>query len=203
MNNIGNFLVLLLITMFTISCNFPKNKTYNIEQLKYSAYYWCFNEKNNNFEFRLVYYIEINKYKQVFVYRNKNNIIEAYKGNISDSVYSIIDSTLSINNYTDNYTLQKESFFIYDGFTYCLDFENNRTNLRQKIQFIPNNVPTSIRQISSLIDSISLNTIKYKYPKSISKYIEELKKDFTTVSLPMPKQSKSIIKFIPPNKKEK
>ena len=78
------------------------------------------------------------------------------KGFINDIVHQDIDTTFYYDTYKTDYSYDVDKNGIYDGFTYCLDYQKEN-NFQKKIQFIPNNSPGQIRSLM-----ISLEELIYK-----------------------------------------
>jgi hypothetical protein len=179
------------------------------DDLKYSAYYWHLNEQTNNFEFYLVHYIDIDKEGNYVLMRHDiwSDKPKYFKGLIDDTIRKCIDSTLFNDTFNTDYSYMTNPNFIYDGFTYCLDY-TTETSKRKKILFIPHNSPAKINILSTLLDTLiysskteildTLNITPYaKQMKELAEKIEPPPK-----MLPPPPLNSKTILFKPPKTKK-
>ena len=97
--------------------------------------------------------------------------------------------------------------FIYDGFTYCLDYRTENRE-RKEILFIPPNSPAEISTISTLLDTLIYSTKNEILDTlDITLYSRQLKELAEKVAPPPPKMlpppldSKPIL-FKPPKAKK-
>jgi hypothetical protein len=91
--------------------------------------------------------------------------------------------------------------FIYDGFTYCLDYQT-KNNERKKILFIPHNSPAKINILSSLLDTLIYSSkSEILDTLDIAVYTKQLKEFADKVEPPPPPPTKTIL-FKPPKTKE-
>lgn len=120
---------------------------------------------------------------------------EYFKGTASDSLLRLIDTTLSNQSYDTLYLYNPGHGYIYDGFKYILDYQNN--NKREIIQFIPPEAPAKIQSLSNVLDTLIFSNNLYKADtidlKGYKDEVERLGKKIMKV--PPPK--KDTVKFIP------
>ena len=194
-------LLFIIFTLTFAACK-QKNptKTLVTEDLKYSAYYWHFNEHADSFEFYLVHYIDIDRNGKFIVMRHDTPRVKPkyFIGFISDTIRKFIDTTFSNDNFKTDYTWKVENSFVYDGFTYCFDYQIQKKR-RKEIQFIPHNSPDQIKELSSLLDTlIYTSASKPTDTLNLNNYTNQLKQLYLSVSQPPPKIQKTIIEFKPP-----
>ena len=197
------YLTLILIFGFLSCRQINSTKKLATYDLKYSAFYWHFNQQTNNFEFYLVHYVDIDREGNYVlmlhdVWRDKPKY---FKGAIGDTIRECIDTTFLNDNFKTDYSYSTKPNFIYDGFTYCLDYRT-QNNERKKILFIPHDSPAKINILSSLLDTLIysskseiLDTIY------IAAYTKQLKEFAYKVDQPPPPPTKTIL-FKPPKIKE-
>lgn len=123
--------------------------------LKYSAYFWHFNEISNGWEFYLVYSIDIGQNGQFVLMRHDEfkKSPRYFNGGINDTVWNCINSTISKDTFKTNYSYLTNPNFIYDGLTYCLDYKTDNGS-RKKILFIPENSPEKIAKLGEVLDTL-------------------------------------------------
>lgn len=183
---------LLFILSLTIFACQQKSRT-NIlltDDLKYSAYSWHVNSDTPTFY--LAHYIDIDKNGHFVVMRHDTfmDTPKYFSGDISDTLAKAINDVLATDNYNTDYSIKPEDSFIYDGFTYCIDYKK-KDSLAKKIQFIPNKCPDSIKQIALLLDKLifaSTNNTTSKF--DTDPYSKELANFSLRVSGPLPKFEK-------------
>lgn len=204
------YLPLILIFGF-LSCK-QSNSTKKLvtDDLKYSAYYWNLNEQTRSFEFYLIHYINIDKEGNYFLMRRDDwrGKPKYFKGSINDTIRQNIDITFLKDSFKTDYTYMTNPNFIYDGFTYCLDYTTQNRE-RKEILFIPPNSPAEINTISTLLDTLIYSTKNEILDTlDINLYTTQLKELAEKVAPPPPKMlpppplgSKTIL-FKPPKTKK-
>jgi hypothetical protein len=196
-------LTILLITVFVlVGCaSKPQNqseKSFSSTELKYSAYNWYVNENTDTFDFYLAHYIAIDSNGHFVLMRHKTDENKPlyFSGYLTDTIRKQIDTILQNRTYHSDYTWEVNSGFIYDGYTYTIDYKNNNSE-RKIIQFIPNNSPLPIRILAKMLDSIIYKTDSNKLDTLfIDDYSIELNKSY--INRPFPKVKPSV-KFTPPD----
>jgi hypothetical protein len=131
-----------------------------------------------------------------------------FKGSINDTIRKCIDSTFLKDSFKTDYTYMTNPNFIYDGFTYCLDYRTENRE-RKEILFIPPNSPAEISTISTLLDTLIYSTKNEILDTlDITLYTRQLKELAEKVAPPPPKMlpppplgSKPIL-FKPPKAKK-
>ena len=181
------------------------------KDLKYSAYYWHLNEHTDSFEFYLVHYINIDKEGNYFLMRHDvwRDKPRYFKGSISNKIRECIDTTFLNDSFKIDYTYMTNPNFIYDGFTYCLDY-STQNRKRKEILFIPPNSPAEIKTISPLLDTlIYSNKREILDTLDIALYTKQLKELAEKIEppppppkmLPPPPINSKTILFKPPKAK--
>jgi hypothetical protein len=113
-----------------------------------------------------------------------------FTGDIPDSLIKSINEVFATANYGTDYSIKPEDSFIYDDFTYCIDYKK-KDSLARKIQFIPNKSPAEIKKIALLLDKLIFASTTNKTDKfDIDKYTKELSTFSLQVSGPLPKLEK-------------
>jgi hypothetical protein len=171
-----------------LSCSqSSKRKTAVIQDLKYSAHYWHFNQQSNDFEFYLDHYINVDRDGKFLIMRHENWMKNPkyFSGTISDTLRYIINATFSNDFYDSNYLYNVDKNGIYDGLDYCFDYKK-RNGESKKIRFIPPNSPDQIKVLSSLLDTFIHKTTKSNIDTLLlNDYIDTLAK-LSFAELPPP-----------------
>ena len=160
------------------------------DDLKYSAYSWHLNSDTPTFY--LAHYIDIDKNGHFVLMRHDTfmDTPKYFTGDIPDTLTKAINDVFATYNYNIDYSIKPEDSFIYDGFTYCIDYKK-KDSLAKKIQFIPNKSPDRIKQIGLLLDKLiytSTNIPTSKFDTDM--YSKELANFSLQVSGPLPKLEK-------------
>lgn len=190
--------LLTFIFLLTISACRQKTQTPSLttDDLKYSAYSWHCGA--DTIEFYLAHYLDIDKNGH-FIAMRHDTFMDAPKyftGDITDSLKNLINKTFIVDNFVKDYSWKPEDNFIYDGFTYCLDYKKI-DSLEKKIQFIPEKSPEQIKRISQLLDTLIYSSASNKIDSFNTKeYAKELSLFNLQISGPLPK----MVKFTPPPK---
>ena len=193
--------LLFIVFSFTFSAckqNTPLKKLVTTD-FKYSAYYWHFNEQVDSFEFYLVHYIRIDEKGNFLLMRHDKCMGKPkyFSGLVNDTIRQYLDTTFYYDNFKTDYSWNINNPFIYDGFTYCVDYKKQDSEMKQ-IQFIPNNSPTSIKKLSLLLDTLISNASNVSRDTlDLKSYTKQLKQLYITVSGHPPKPSKVLIEFKP------
>lgn len=113
-----------------------------------------------------------------------------FTGDIPDTLAKAINDALATDNYSMNYSIKPEDSFIYDGFTYCLDYKK-KDSLAKKIQFIPNKSPEQIKHLGLLLDKLIYSLATDRTDKfSTDDYAKELSSFSLQASGPLPRLEK-------------
>lgn len=190
------FLILIFISGF-VSCK-QSNSTKKLatDDLKYSAYYWHLNEQTNSFEFYLVHYIDVDREGNYVLMRHDvwRDKPRYFRGSIDDTIRQCIDTTFFNDSFKTDYSYMTNPSFIYDGFTYCLDYRTQNSK-RKKILFVPHNSPTKINILSSLLDTLIYSSkTEILDALDITLYTKQLKELSEKVDPPPPPP-----KMLPPS----
>ncbi len=195
--------ILLSLTLFSCQQQSKKEKLVT-DNFKYSAYLW--HMSSDTPIFYLAHYLDIDKYGHYSLMRH-DTFMDAPKyfaGSIPDSLIKSINEVLAKDNYATDYSIKPEDSFIYDGFTYCIDYKK-KDSLSRKIQFIPNKSPDPIKKISLMLDKlIFAMTIDKTNKFDTDQYSKVLSNFSLHVSGPLPKlerarvfiKKKGIVKIV-------
>jgi len=113
-----------------------------------------------------------------------------FAGDIPDSLIKSINKVFGADNYGTDYSIKPEDSFIYDGFTYCIDYKK-KDSIARKIQFIPNKSPDQIKKLALLLDMVIFTSTANKTNKfDTNQYSKELSNFSLQVSGPLPKLEK-------------
>jgi hypothetical protein len=200
MRPIQSLIFILSLALFSCKQSNP-TKQLVTDDLKYSAYYWHLNEHTDSFEFYLVHYINIDKEGNYFLMRHDvwRDKPRYFKGSINDTIRKCIDTTFLKDNFKTDYTYMTNPNFIYDGFTYCLDYKTQHEK-RKEILFISPNSPNEIKTISTLLDTLIysnqseiIDTLNLDlYTKQLKELAEKVAPPPLKMVLPPPLSSKTI-----------
>lgn len=126
-----------------------------------------------------------------------------FKGSINDTLRKCIDATFLEDTFKTDYTYMTNPTFIYDGFTYCLDYSTQKDK-RKEIFFIPHNSPPEIKTISTLLDTLVYsNKSEILDTLNIALYSIQLKEAAEKIDVPpQPPIKPKIILFKPPKAKK-
>ena len=183
---------LLFIVCLTIFACQQKNRT-NIlltDDLKYSAYSWHLNSDTPTFY--LAHYIDIDNNGHFVLMRHDTfmDTPKYFTGDISDTLAKAINDVLATDNHNTDYSIKPEDSFIYDGFTYCIDY-TMKDSLSKKIQFIPNKSPDRIKHLGLLLDTLIYSLATDSTDKfSTDEYAKELTNFSLQTSSPLPRLEK-------------
>ena len=187
---------LQLLIFFSLAFTACKqNKAINnlvTENLKYSAYYWHFNEKVDSFEFYLVHYLEIDKNGKFVLMRHDDWMGKPkyFQGLINDAIRQQIDTVLYYDTFKTDYSYDLDKNGIYDGYTYCLDYSKDN-NFKKKIQFIPNNSPGQVKALSELLDILVYDIAALPADSlNLENYTEQLEELYISKQGRVPKPQK-------------
>jgi hypothetical protein len=113
-----------------------------------------------------------------------------FAGDIPDTLIKAINDVLATDNYNIDYSIKPEDNFIYDGFTYCIDYKK-KDSLAKKIQFIPNKSPEQIKRLGLLLDKLIYSLTTERSDKfSTDNYAKELSNFSLQTSGPLPRLEK-------------
>lgn len=204
----------LSLLLLLDSCSYSKQDLNNfaLGDFKYSTYRWTLKEKLGNsyeWEFYLLTYLHIDKTGTYHLIRHPyyRSNTEFFKGTISNSIRTTIDSILKRNDYFPEISadgiLRDTVPIIYDGFTYLLDYRLTKTNKRTQIQYIntPSKTPENILSLTSFLDTFAFNTFLNKTDSfPIGSYLDTLKKisSYDRPPLPLSPPSNPRVKFHAP-----
>ena len=152
------------------------------EDLKYSAFYWHFNDHTKKREFYLDHHINIKKNGTYVLMRQDDWMGKPIYSNgfIYSSILNLIDTIFLKSKYKPDYTFDIERLAIYDGLTYCLDYKiDGRQN--KEIQFIPSNSPDHLTSLGSILDTIISKAIQTNLDTI---FLETYKERLIEISLP-------------------
>jgi len=192
----------IFFTALLISCSQAPSKHLVAEDLKYSAYRFYTNPQTDNWDFYLAHYINISENGHFVAMRHDSFMDDPkyYEGEISDEVIKLIDSKLHEVHFRADYSWKDEDAFIYDGFTYCIDYKNINTYDRNKIQFIPNNSPEQIKSLVPVFDSLFFKANIKVSKINLDEYSEQLKQLYISVNGPLIKAKKVAPIVLPSDK---
>lgn len=183
--------LLIAVSLAFFACKQDSRRDiWTIDELKYSAYSW--HMKSDTPTFYLAHYIAIDKTGHYDLMRHETfmDVPKYFTGDISDTLAKEINNILTTGNYYTDYSIKPEDSFIYDGFTYCIDYKK-KDSLPKKVQFTPNKSPDRIKHIGQLLDKLiysSANEIANKI--DTDEYSKELENFFLQLSGPLPKLEK-------------
>ena len=178
------------------------------DDLKYSAFYWHFNEEKNVMEFYLDHYINIKKNGTYVLMRHDNwmDKPEYSKGIVDTNMLNLIDTIFLNSNYQFDYSVDLENPVLYHGLTYCFDYSLKGENKRE-IQFIPPYSPDKLKLLGSMLDTlISKAIVKDIDTFSLKGYEDRLSKisfpNLPSLPSPPPPIQKNQKKFNPADYKQ-
>ncbi len=127
------------------------------QDLKYSAYYWHFNQSSNEFELYLDHYVNIDSTGKFVLMRHESWMEDPkyFTSLIDDTLSNLINSAFANKSYKTNYSYSTDNS-IYDGLSYCFDY--NIDDINRKIFFIPQNTPDEIRKLCAFLDTFIVRT---------------------------------------------
>ena len=133
------------------------------QDLKYSGFYWHFNEQTKKREFYLDHYINIKKNGKYVLMRHDDWMSKPVYSNgfMDSSILSLIDKVFLKSKFKSDYTLDLEKLAIYDGLTYCFDYKIEGEK-NKEIQFIPPYSPDQLKLLGSMLDTFISKAIKTK-----------------------------------------
>lgn len=187
------------MTLFSCKHTRQSEKKLHGTELKYSAYGWFFDNKVDSFDFVLVHYIDIDKNGHFNIFRRDDwkGKPSYFTGYINDTIRDLIDTVLNAHNYKSDYTWNVDDGFIYDGYTYTLDYKDF-SNTRKLIHYIPNKSPESITKLGLLLDTLVYEKAAKKIDTlNIDNYMQELMSISWAMATP-PKIHIEKTKFVPP-----
>ena len=155
-------LISIIIILTIIGCNQgPTPKVMLTDDLKYSAFYWHYNQQKNENEFYLDHYINIKKNGTYVLMRHEDWMGKKIYSNgmVDSNLLNFIDSIFLNNNYQSDYSINFENPVMYDGLTYCFDY-SLKGGKNIEIQFIPPYSPDKLKLLSSMFDTLILNAFK-------------------------------------------
>jgi len=94
-----------------------------IDDLKHSAYSWHLGSDTP--VFHLTHYRDISNNSH-YIFMRHDTFLDTPKyftGNLPDSIIKVINKVFETDNYGTDYSIKPEDSFIFDGFTYCLDYK--------------------------------------------------------------------------------
>ncbi|MBL7804910.1 MAG: hypothetical protein JNL02_14310 [Saprospiraceae bacterium] len=185
-------LLFITFSLTLFSCTQRPTKALVIENFKYSAYSWHINQEVDTFEFYLAHHIDINKSGHFVLMRHDSfmDTPKYFEGDINDNLFKLIDSTFRSEDFNADYSWKVNDGFLYDGFTYCINYKKTDNNYRKKIQFIPNNSPQQIKTLITLLDNVIFQATKASDSINLKDYSEQLKQLYIAESGPLPKLEK-------------
>ena len=167
-------ILVIVLGLMLFSCKRGEKKL-PIKDLRYSAYFWCPTPKGN-FKFQMIYYIDIKESGYYTVFRNdKLAQIKCFDGFINDTMRNLIDSISHLDTCKNDYAWKVEDGMIYDGFTYCFDYQ--LPNLRRKrILFVPYKAPSELKETATMLENLiySKDENKKINLKEMGEYSNEL-----------------------------
>lgn len=180
--------LLFIVSLAIFACQ-QKSRTGILvtDDLKYSAYSWRLNSDTPTFY--LAHYINIDKKGHYFLMRHDTfmDTSKYFTGDIPDTLAKLINYVFSNDNYSIDYPIKPKGSFIYDGFTYCIDY-TKKDSLAKKIQFIPNQSPEQIKHLGLLLDELIYSLTRDRTDKfSIDNYARELSTFSLQTSGPLPR----------------
>ena len=148
--------------------------------------------------FYLVLYLNVDQ-KGNFVLMRHDRIMDKpkyFSGTINDTIRRHIDSTFLNDSFATDYSYMTNPNFVYDGFTYCFDYQTEH-NKRKKIQFIPRNSPAKIHLLNTIFDTL-IYSLKSESSDTLNLtvYNKELKQLFKDLEPPPKKITPSPLKVI-------
>jgi hypothetical protein len=161
------------------------------DNLKYSAYSWRL--KSDTPTFYLAQYIDIDKNGHYILMRHDTfmDTPKYFTGDISDTLAKAINYVLATDNYSIDYSIKPDDSFIYDGFTYCIDYKK-KDSLAKKFQFIPNKCPEQIKLLGLSLDKLIYSlTMDRADVFPTDDYARELATFSLQTSGPLPRLEKS------------
>ena len=184
-------IIVIILSLSLLACQ-QKSRTETLvtENLKYSAYSWHLSSDTPLFY--LAHYLDIDKNGHYSLMRHDTfmDIPKYFAGDIPDSLIKSINEVFATDNYSSDYSIKPEDSFIYDGFTYCIDYKK-KDSLARKIQFIPNKSPDTINKIALLLNKLIFASTTNKTNKfDTEQYSKELSTFSLQVSGPLPKLEK-------------
>ena len=191
---------LLLIASTLLSCKqapFPKP---SIENLKYAAFRWGYNDLSDSFEFYLAHYIEIGANGHYTAMRHNPLItrkVEYFEGNLKEDFRKAINGTFRGDSLKEAYLEDSASTALYNGYTYCFDYLEKDSASRKQIQFIPRYSPYQIRTLADDLDDIIFYATKSAPPLALDAYCEYLKQLNISETGPLPKMQPTVYFTIP------
>src|SRR5664279_2650598 len=100
-------IIFIILALMLVTCkqSIPTKNLATV-YLKYSAYYWHFNQQVDSFEFYLVHYIEIDKNGKYFLMRHENwmDRPKYFTGFINDTIRQLIDTTFYHDRFKTDYS---------------------------------------------------------------------------------------------------
>ena len=197
-------LISITIILTIVACNerhAPKKMA--TDDLKYSAFYWHFNEETKKLEFYLDRYINIKKNGAYVLMRHDDwKGIPKYSNGIVDSnMLNLIDTVFLKSNYNSDYSIDVENPVLYHGLTFCFDYSSKGENNRE-IQFIPPYSPDKLKTLGSMLDTLISKAIANNIDSfSLKNYEDRLSKislpNLPPLPLPPPPIQKNQKKFNP------
>jgi hypothetical protein len=142
------------------------------DSLQYSAYRWRTNQKTQEFELFLAYYIKIDKDGSYLSMRHNTTPEPAlyFEGSIESSVHRLLDS-LAIVTLDTLYI--KPEFRIYDGNTFRL---NVAARGEHNIHFYQIDAPPYLQRVASALDNVIFKSSATTSPYDLSFHEQELKR---------------------------
>ena len=192
-------LLFIALILFFATCR-QKTSMQNlaIEKLKYSAFYWTYNDSANSREFYLDHYIEIDKEGKYKLMRQDEwkSKPKYFNGVITHTLRMLMDSILFDKVYNSNYSINVDSPVMYHGLTYCFDY----TNTSKKILFIPPYSPHQFKILGGILDTFimranvtSTDTLLLDYYKSVLAKLDS--PNLPPLPVPPPPPNKNQSKF--------
>ncbi len=192
---------LLFITIISTLVACGQNNSLDklgIKKFRYAAFLWHKSPDNDNVNFYLAHYIDIDKDGHFKLMRRDSfmSTPQYFEGTLSNNLRKIIDTPFIKETYKTDYHWNINDNIAYNAFTYAIDFKKADTTQLKRIYFIPNKAPSEINQLASKLDSLIFNTNnKAIDTMDTYSYEEELKRDYIKKYGQLPKVYKEKPKF--------
>jgi hypothetical protein len=176
-------LISITIILTIAACNLrPNPKGMVTEDLKYSAFYWGYNDETGKREFYLDHYINIKKNGTYVLMRHDDRITKPIysNGNLDSSILNLIDTVFLNSKYKSDYSIDLNRPVVYHGLTYCFDYSIGGEK-NKEIQFIPPYGPAKLNLLGSMLDTLISKAIKTNID---TLFLENYKRRMSDISFP-------------------